>query len=673
MTKPILWLGPLEEIDAEFDPLLGRSAKDIVAQSPSLPSKPLEANRSVFDDPIAGPADMAEPVTQTQSNQPAQDDGNIAGMDDIPASAETDLTPEVTPEVTSQWEPDPVPAVSPPAREPFLSRLFGRKTAAAEDTTFEDGRSINDIWAKAEPIPEPQPAEATQNLTPDKDEEVTTSPETEPVVEPVSDLGHEAQIDHVKDEAPVDLVEDRVEDEDKGLALTDLEEIDPVSDGEADLPDAAQTEAADEPEASATPIEEVPEIASGGVHAFQKAFNAEQFWKLEQAKTKPDALEADGDVGIEDTAEANLAPVPRPVEPSAPETPEAIEVEQTDVAPIEAAPASEIENAGEPFLAAAPAPMRRKKRRKKAKKSYVGAFLGTFFFGTALMMTLISSAADLGYPFDLMSSYRWYWVFLAVVAAGIFGVTRGWLMVLASFGVMGLNLFVTIPASGDEPVGGKTATAVIGWANVSGQPEALAEMFKQADQRQVSLMMIAQAPSSVLTPPAGWTLIEAPLAGDPTAIAVLSKGSWRAATVPGEPTMARPAAGDLTIIGVHPQDALKGRRSTPKRDELINRAGTRAGIQTGPTIVLGDFNAAPWDRAMRRFREFGNVERVRCGGFAGGTYSQAFGLVGVATDHAYVRDVRVTHCRLGATLPGGPHKPIWLYVSPQVTEPPAQQ
>ena len=128
--------------------------------------------------------------------------------------------------------------------------------------------------------------------------------------------------------------------------------------------------------------------------------------------------------------------------------------------------------------------------------------------------------------------------------------------------------------------------------------------------------------------------------------------------------MARPEAGDLTIIGVHPQDAQKGRRRTPLRDALINRAGTRAGIQEGPTVVVGDFNAAPWDKAMSQFRKYGNVTRVRCGGWAASTLTQAFGLIGVATDHAYVRDVTVTHCQLGNALSGGNHRPIWLYIKP---------
>jgi hypothetical protein len=328
-----------------------------------------------------------------------------------------------------------------------------------------------------------------------------------------------------------------------------------------------------------------------------------------------------------------------------------------------------------PIGAVADAPPRpsRKRQKKKQKKNYIGAFFGTFTFGVAAIMTLVSSLAAFGYPFDLISSYRWYWVILGVVSAAIFGLSRGWRMVAAAFLVIGLNLYVTVPASGEGPVGGKRASAVIGWANVKDKPEALTRVFKDADAKGATLLMTAETPKSGVQIPAGWAMIEAPIANDPTAIAVWSKGSWRAATVPGEPTMARPPAGDITVIGLHPQDADKGRRSTPVRNALINRAGARAGIQEGPTVVLGDFNAAPWDRAMKQFREYGSVTRVRCGGWAGGTYNQVFGLISVATDHAYVRDVKVTHCRLGSALPGGHHKPIWLYVAPKPPEAPAAQ
>ena len=145
------------------------------------------------------------------------------------------------------------------------------------------------------------------------------------------------------------------------------------------------------------------------------------------------------------------------------------------------------------------------------------------------MMTVLSMPAAFGYPFDMFSSYRWYWITLAVLSAGVFGISQGWRMVAASFLVVGVNLFVTVPASGNAPTGGKTATAVLGWANVAGNSEALARVFKDADKKQATLLMVAEAPQSVLTPPAGWTLIEAPIFEDPTAIAVLSKGSWRSA------------------------------------------------------------------------------------------------------------------------------------------------
>ena len=394
---------------------------------------------------------------------------------------------------------------------------------------------------------------------------------------------------------------------------------------------------------------------------FQNAFNADKFWAIPTIQ-KPSAP-------ADTLAEtATVAPLDVPdLSQKPPESSGEAVVETSDAAAQRLGDVSL--DAVTPQAAQRPrASTNGKRRKKKVKKNYIGAFVGTFLFGVAALMTAVSTAAPFGYPFDMVSSYRWYWVILAVVAAGIWGLTRGWKMVIASFAVMGVNLFVTVPATGNAPSGGNNATAVIGWANVAGNTNALSRVFKDADKKKATLLMLAEAPQSVFAPPAGWTLIEAPIAGDPTAIAVLSKTNWRAATVPGEPTIARPPSGELTIIGVHPHDANKGRRRTPMRDALINRAGTRAGIQDGPTVVLGDFNAAPWDSAMGQFREYGNVTRVRCGGWAGATLTQAFGLIGVATDHAFVRDVTVAHCQLGASLTGGNHRPIWLYVAPKPPE-----
>lgn len=803
MTKPILWLGPLEDIDADFDPLLGRSAKEALAPSAVAAASKLSPNRSVFDEPDAAEAPVPEspnkdPFVFESTEEVLSSDANVFRETAPEFEAQGSLKESVSEIVTLATES--VAAQEPDSRSPvvdapmdyshnndtiperlatpsedigigdaanteqlveatnksFLTRLFTAKpvaksvavTAVAVTSTIgvvakrgEDG--VEDIWdrIKSDSKEGNEPKASLDAGTPLSHQAEPISPGNEPAeslldsqdVEPIVDAGDkavaEANIEIQSgvgagdDDAATEVIDTQTEqtaivDEaplgnDEAASASEAT-VEPTRESQGEIPTPAlESEIADQagaPEASIETVESAFDVSSNetqivattsevqdgpdvvsdqveptqsaetgdraGAHPFQRAFNADRFWTVAQEPRSEVPTELISSIEDLDPPEEDASSPSEAVsEPS---------ISSVEEAPVAAAPAlrvgkddrpldpneSRFADADQNHIApaedkASQAKPRGPRRKKKAKKNYVGAFFGTFLFGITLIMTLVSSLAAVGYPFDLISSYRWYWVILGVVCAAIWGVSRGWKMVLASFAVIGLNLMVTVPASGIGPVGGKMAAAVIGWANLNNSDAALARVIKDADAKGATLVMLAEAPASVFKPPAGWSLIEAPVANDPTAIAVLSKGSWRAATVPGEPTMARPPAGDITIIGVHPQDAQKGRRSTPVRDALINRAAARAGIQEGPTIVLGDFNAAPWARAMRQFRDYGGVTRVRCGGWAGGTYTQAFGLIGVATDHAYVRDVKVTHCKLGATLPGGNQKPIWLYVAPQ--------
>jgi endonuclease/exonuclease/phosphatase (EEP) superfamily protein YafD len=181
--------------------------------------------------------------------------------------------------------------------------------------------------------------------------------------------------------------------------------------------------------------------------------------------------------------------------------------------------------------------------------------------------------------------------------------------------------------------------------------------------------MIGEAPKTVLTPPAGWTLVEKPDFADPTSIAVLAKSTWRSKTTPGEPTMLQNLDMDLTVIGVRPQPPYNAKPNRVTREAQLNRAAIRAGDQAGPIAVLGDFNAVPWDGAMGRFRHYGNIDRVQCGGLLGTTRVQGYGLLGVTFDHVYVRDIKVTQCKLGNALSDGHHRPIFLSVAPKKDAP----
>jgi hypothetical protein len=388
----------------------------------------------------------------------------------------------------------------------------------------------------------------------------------------------------------------------------------------------------------ATPAPDLPADLTP-LRGLQSAFDADGFWQLPTSARQDDAAEASQDIA-----------------PSEPEAPAIDTVASTWPT--------------EPEAIAAPiiAPKRPRKRKvRRNQDNPIVLFLAMLSLAFSALMTTAASAALLGHPFDMVANYRWYLVLLALVSAGLWLLGKDRKLAIAALIVAGANLFVTMPASGRAPSGGQGATASVGWANVARSGDALRQVLLEADKTGANMVMVASAPQSGAILPAGWSVIATPAANDPAGIAVFAKSDWRAATLAGEPTLARPASGNVTILGVHPVGQLSGGGSM--RDELINRAGARAGIQEGPTLVLGDFGTPPWNPAMRQFKEYGNVTRVRCGGWVGATTTQAYGLIGLATDHAFVRDLKVHRCRLGAKILASQHRPIWVSVSPNITAP----
>lgn len=560
MAKPILRLGPLDDLDDEFDPLLGRSVRDEPAALAPGPAAPLDPDHSVFDEPDPVMEDIwldeaapAPPKPVAQTDQPSL----LDWMEDKP------LDPETTPD-----------------------RLFG---AELLPETEADGLAEPGLVPEERPTLETdEDLEQPEPKTPEPELDTTEAPTVEPLIEPFLEPEPLAA-------TPAPLSED-IEAEamlEQSVAVnSDKEVLDPPAQTSDLEPDIWQETPTSEPE--------------------------------------PEPINVTAPFGS--TAQA----------------------------------AKRVEEPKEPSRAAQRrATMKRSPiGRRKAAQKLAATVAGTALFAITLFFSLISFLAPFGYPFDAVSSYRWYWTLLALAAGLSWAVIRGRNMMIASAVVGAINLAVIVPSLGAGPKGGQISNAVVAWANVSGDDKALEKVLREAERQKAGLVLIAEAPQSILRPPPGWNVIEEPNFADPTSIAVLSRGRWQSSTIPGEPTIARTAAGDLTIIATLPPPSNGGQGDGAARESQLNRAAVRAGDQDGPVAVLGDFGVAPWDGAMSQFRKYGNVTRVRCGGYMGTTVSQAFGLIGVAHDHAYVRDVKVTHCRLGGALPSGGHRAIYLYLAP---------
>ncbi|MEY3233334.1 hypothetical protein [Aquidulcibacter sp.] len=547
MAKPILRLGPVDELDDEYDPLLGRPVRDEPMPVALSSAVQLDPDQSVFDEPVS----VAEPAWTDKTAPLAKS-----------KPADEDKQPNLL-----DWMESPAKTQAPAAEH--------------------------------EPTPEPEPeADLVAEVAPN-------APAVEETVEalleePAAELETEAeQADPCQDESDPEPLLDQL--------VQSSEDI-------------------------------VPEIPI--------------------------------DAGPETT------PEPEPEVHYAPDPVISLEAEATDGPPLvpEAAPLDATSTLAAQRIERAAGLSRTAQRRANMKRSPIGrrraaqklaaTVTGTALFAVALFFTMLSFLAPLGYPFDAVSSYRWYWTLLALAAGLSWALVRGRNMMIASALIGLINLIVVLPTLGAAPKGGQISNAVVAWANVARNDKALEKVLREAERQKAGLVLIAKAPESILTPPQGWNVIERPNLSDPTSIAVLSRGRWQSSTIPGEPTIASTAAGDLTIIATMPPPSNGGQGVGAARESQLNRAAVRAGDQEGPVAVLGDFGVAPWDGAMSQFGKYGNVTRVRCGGLMGATVTKAFGLIGIAHDHAYVRDVKVTHCRLGGPLNRGGHRAIYLYLAP---------
>jgi hypothetical protein len=118
MAKPILRLGPVDELDDEYDPLLGRSVRDEPMPVAASAAAPLDPDQSVFDEPepvseniwVEEPALVAaKPPAQTA--QPS-----LLDWMESPAEAK-EPEPEPSPEPEPVPDPELVAEIPPDAPE----------------------------------------------------------------------------------------------------------------------------------------------------------------------------------------------------------------------------------------------------------------------------------------------------------------------------------------------------------------------------------------------------------------------------------------------------------------------------------------------------------------------------------------------------------------------------
>ncbi len=118
------------------------------------------------------------------------------------------------------------------------------------------------------------------------------------------------------------------------------------------------------------------------------------------------------------------------------------------------------------------------------------------------------------------------------------------------------------------------------------------------------------------------------------------------------------AEGPVSILGIHPLSPTDARRAE-LRDSQIEFAAMWAKVQSGRTIVAGDFNATPWSYPFRNLVEAtGFKDSLRGHGLGGSFPTYRHPLLRIPIDHLlYGPGLAVTRRQLGPHL-GSDHLPL---------------
>lgn len=298
-----------------------------------------------------------------------------------------------------------------------------------------------------------------------------------------------------------------------------------------------------------------------------------------------------------------------------------------------------------------------KANKKKKPFNPLAFFAAVSTTGTFAILSTAALLAPLGPPFDAISFGNWYIATLGFIGVLTWLYMRYWAMGAITAVLLLINLMSFVPTLGSAPKGGK-ADRVIGWVDLNYSGAAFDKAIQAAENNKTDILLMARA--NLTRVPANWSLLQAPIRNDPNSITILSKGNWAAATLVGEPTMARLVDNSITIIAVNPLDPSRQKERQAERESMINRAAARTGTQETPVIAIGSFDEPSWSRQMVGFAQNGLVKRVRCGGYFGSTVNN--GLFNLAPDHVFARGLIVSKCNIGGALPGGAHRPLWISV-----------
>jgi Endonuclease/Exonuclease/phosphatase family len=319
---------------------------------------------------------------------------------------------------------------------------------------------------------------------------------------------------------------------------------------------------------------------------------------------------------------------------------------------------------------------------------------------SALFVVAMALAGPLGWPFELFASWPYLVALIGLTGALISGLS-GWpklgtaivagALVVVAF-AMASPGDLTRPAA-SAPVPGNLHLI---WGNAmrqSGNVETLmARSLEPTTASPATVIAIAEMPIGWDWQPlktrqilnrvrGGLSVTEIGVEGCAATKETFAKVTQRHGKIGKRVFALKVACPDYTLFAVHLTNPLWqwGQRLTRRNEELTELAAAIKN-QTGPVVVIGDFNTPPNALPLSRFMTSANVDHTSCGGRWRptwrpynwrGKFNDANPLTGIPIDHLFTRDIEVVSCIVDKDF-GSDHLPLVVELKKPTALPAAQ-
>ena len=310
--------------------------------------------------------------------------------------------------------------------------------------------------------------------------------------------------------------------------------------------------------------------------------------------------------------------------------------------------------------------------------AFLVRWLGFFVGLCALGLVGMALASPFGWPFELFSSWPYLVAAIGLGSAIVVGIT-GWPRFatgLVAAALVIVALAVASPGDLTRPNAGPPSADIttLVWGNAFDSLENVRTLGEQAARADAAIIAIGETPRETRIPAEVKPKIDATTTKGGISVLGCAGANQdiieniRAGETEQDRTFAiKVRCPTFKLFAVHLTNPLwqQGKRHT-RRGKELEALARAVRSETGPIVVIGDFNTAPNAPAFSRFMQQANLSHSACGGrwlptwrpeAWRGHINDRSPLTGIPIDHVFTRDIDVASCSVGQDF-GSDHLPL---------------